>query len=108
VAEIVDPSAGAEGGALYLGTVASGVMDSDAVVIKEGLVGLNTDSPATRLDLSDGAMTIKIVDEEPDDPANDCIVIYATASGVRGVDREIKLMAKADDGEKAIILSTVV
>ena len=105
--QIINASDGEEGGALYLKTMASGILD-DTLSLKEGLVGLGTTDPATRLDISDGAVTLKVTDEEPNTPANDCVVFWATASGTRGVDREISVMLKFDNGEKAVISSTVV
>ena len=79
--------------------------DENAINYFAGNIGIGT-LPSTRLDISDGAFTMKAM-TAPDTPSSDNVVQYVTASGT-SPNREVALKAKFEDGQEVIIASRLV
>ena len=71
-----------------------------------GNVGIGTTSPATRLDIANGAITIKAM-TAPTSPATDSAVLYVEASGTSPT-RTVALKVKFEDGTVVTLASTTV
>lgn len=86
------------GGVLFALNVRSGATP-DPTPVTDPLVGIGTASPVTRLDMQDGALTIKKMGSDPATPATDCAVLWGRDDG----GGKFEYMIKFDDASEVQI-----